>query len=149
MSRTARHHHIAIAAWTLAPAVALAHVESGAAESGAGWHFTPDIVLLTLLAVALYLAGLWRLRGRETFPSAWRSAGFLGGVMLVFLALESPLDALSEHLFFMHQIQHFLLHSAGPMLVMLAAPQGPLLAGSPPVLRHYVIGPVMANGPGF
>ncbi len=131
----------------MAPAVALAHVESGAAESGAGWHFTPDIVLLTLFVAALYLGGLWRLRGRENFPSAWRSAGFLGGVMLVFLALESPLDAISEHLFFVHQIQHFLLHSAGPMLVMLATPQGPLLAGSPAALRHYLIGPVMANGP--
>jgi len=133
-------------ALALPSAAALAHGAGGDAGA-ATWHFTPDIVLPTLLVVALYVAGLRRLAGRESFPSAWRSASFIGGVALVFLALESPLDPLSEHLFFVHQIQHFLLHSAGPMLVMLAAPQGALLAGSPPALRHYVIGPVMGNGP--
>jgi putative membrane protein len=132
----------------VAPAIALAHVADGAAESPASeWQFTPDIVLLTLFFTALYVAGLWRLRARDSFPSPWRSASFLAGMALVFLALQSPLDALSEHLFFVHQIQHFLLHSAGPMLVMLAAPQGPLLAGSPAALRHYLIGPIMASRP--
>lgn len=148
MSYPTGHHRIAVASGALVPTGALAHVEHGAAGAAvAGWHFTPDIVLLALLAVALYVAGLRRLRGRETLPSPWRSASFLGGVALVFFALESPLDSLSEHLFFIHQIQHFLLHSIGPMLVMLAAPQGPLLTGSPRALRHYLIGPVMANGP--
>jgi len=128
------------------PALAVAHVSDGSAGSPASpWQFTPDIVLLTLLFIALYIAGLWRLRARSSFPSHWRSASFLAGMALVFLALQSPLDALSEHLFFVHQIQHFLLHAAGPMLVMLAAPQGPLLAGSPPALRHYLIGPIMSN----
>jgi putative membrane protein len=146
VSRRVALHCIGVAAGAGLPAVAFAHVgEAGA--TGVGWHLTPDVVLLTLLVVALYLGGLLRLRGRATFPSAWRSASFLGGVGLVFLALQSPLDSLSEHLFFMHQIQHFLLHSAASMLVMLAAPQGPLLAGSPRALRHFVIGPIMGNGP--
>lgn len=145
MSRRVALRCIGVAAGAGLPAAALAHVgEAGAAD--VGWRFSADVVLLTLLVVALYLGGLRRLRDRETFPSAWRSASFLGGVGLVFLALQSPLDSLSEHLFFMHQIQHFLLHSAAPMLVMLAAPQGPLLAGSPRVLRRYLIGPIMASG---
>jgi len=135
-----------VAACATWPAIALAHVSDGSAESPASaWQFTPDILLLTLFFTALYVAGLRRLRARNSFPSPWRSASFLAGMALVFLALQSPLDALSEHLFFVHQIQHFLLHAAGPMLVMLAAPQGVLLAGSPPALRHYLIGPIMAN----
>jgi putative membrane protein len=132
----------------LAPALALAHVSEGHAESAASaWEFTPDIVLLTLFFMVLYVAGLVRLRERNAFPPAWRSVSFLAGMVLVFLALESPIDSLSEHLFFIHQIQHFLLHSAGPMLVMLGAPQGPILAGSPAALRRYLLGPIMANRP--
>ena len=137
-----------VAAGSMLPAIVLAHVSEGPAESSASaWQFTPDVVLLTLFFVVLYVAGLRRLRGRSNYPSPWRSASFLVGMALVFLALQSPIDALSEHLFFVHQIQHFLLHSAGPMLVMLGEPQAPLIAGSPPWLRHYLIGPVMANRP--
>jgi len=143
-----RYHAAFVAAAAVWPAIAVAHVSDGSAESPASaWQLTPDIVLLTLLFAGLYVAGLWRLRARSNFPSHWRSASFLAGMALVFLALQSPLDALSEHLFFVHQIQHFLLHAAGPMLVMLAAPQGPLLAGSPPALRHFLIGPIMGNRP--
>jgi putative membrane protein len=140
---------IAVAAiGTIWPTLALGHVAESHPESAAiAWQFEPDIVLMTLFFTVLYVAGLVRLRERSAFPPTWRSASFLAGMALVFLALESPIDPLSEHLFFVHQIQHFLLHSAGPMLVMLGAPQGPLVAGSPPVLRRYLIGPIMGNRP--
>jgi putative membrane protein len=109
------------------------------------WEFSPDIVIGSLFVAALYVAGLRSLRARAAAPSAWRALGFLGGVGLLFLALQSPLDALSEHLFFVHQIQHLLVHSVAPMLIMLAAPQGALIAGSPAALRKFVIAPVMTN----
>jgi putative membrane protein len=130
------------------PRLALAHVDEGPAASALhAWEFSPDIVIGSLVVVALYIAGLRRLHARAAGPSAWRALGFLGGVGLLFLALQSPLDALSEHLFFVHQIQHLLVHSVAPMLIMLAAPQGALIAGSPAALRKFVIGPVMTNHP--
>jgi len=129
-----------------APCLALAHVDDVPAESAVhAWKFSPDIVLASLIVAALYLAGLRRLHVRAAGPSAWRALGFLGGLGLLFLALQSPLDALSEHLFFVHQIQHLLVHSVAPMLIMLAAPQGALIAGSPVALRKCVIGPAMTN----
>ena len=128
------------------PCVALAHVDDGPAAGALhAWEFSPDIVIGSLLVAALYVAGLRRLHARAAGPSAWRALGFLGGVGLLFLALQSPLDALSEHSFFFHQIQHLLVHSVAPMLIMLAAPQGALVAGSPAALRRFVIAPAMTN----
>ena len=128
------------------PSASLAHADDHpAASAWWAWQFSPDIVIGTLVVAVLYASGLHRLQGRGASPSAWRNASFFAGLALIFLALQSPLDALSEHLFAIHQIQHLLLHSAGPMLIMLAAPQGPLAAGSPAALRRYVIGPVTAN----
>ncbi len=128
------------------PCIALAHVDEGPAESALhAWEFSADIVSGSLVVAALYIAGLWRLHARAAGPSAWRALGFLGGVGLLFLALQSPLDALSEHLFFVHQLQHLLVHSVAPMLIMLAAPQGALVAGAPAALRKFVIAPVMTS----
>ena len=125
----------------------LAHGGDPSAESSWwAWQVTPDIAIATLIPAALYASGMYRLRGRGASPSAWRNASFFGGLALIFLALQSPLDAVADHSFFVHQIQHLLLH-AGPMLVMLAAPQGALLAGSPAALRRYVIGPLTAAKP--
>jgi len=139
---------LAVAAASLAalPSVLFASVDERPAESAWWtWQFAPDIVIATILAAALYASGLYRLRGRGASPSAWRSGSFFAGLALIFLALQSPLDTLADRSFAVHQIQHLLLHSAGPLLIMLAAPQGPVAAGSPPALRHYVLGPVLAS----
>lgn len=128
------------------PSASLAHVDNHPAESAWwAWQFTPDIVIATTIVATLYAAGLYRLKGRGASPSGWRNVSFFAGLSLILLALQSPLDALSEHSFAIHQIQHLLLHSAGPMLIMLAAPQGPLAAGFPVALRRYVLGPVTTN----
>jgi cytochrome c oxidase assembly factor CtaG len=47
-----------------------------------------------------------------------------------FFALQSPIDPVAEHLFFVHQIQ-LLLGRVTPMFIMLSAPQGLLVAGMP------------------
>ena len=135
---------VGVAAW---PSASLAHVDADpAASAWWAWQFTPDIVIGTMIVAALYAAGLHHLKGRSASPSAWRDASFVAGLSLIFLALQSPLDALADHSFALHQIQHLLLHAAGPMLIMLAAPQGPLAAGLPVVLRRYLVAPLARNG---
>ena len=63
----------------------------------------------------------------------------------MFLALQSPIDTFSEHVFVLHQVQHLLLHSLGPVLFMLAVPQGLLIAGMPEWLRRHVLARVITN----
>ena len=109
------------------------------------WTITPDIVLGTLVVAALYAAGLWKQRGRGRPAARWRHASFFSGLAALFLALESPLDAWAEHSFFMHQLQHLLLQTVGPMLLMLAAPQALLVAGIPAALRRAALGPILTS----
>ena len=92
------------------------------------------IVPLTTLALALivYLRG-WRAarvtRSREL--PCWRAVCFVGGVIALWLALASPIDALDDYLLTAHMIQHFILMSIAPPLIVLAAPLVPLLRGLP------------------
>lgn len=116
-----------------------------AANPWSAWQFTPDIVLATLLVAVLYGAGLRRSRTKQQAMRLAQSVCFYTGLAAMFLALQSPIDTFSEHVFALHQVQHLLLHSLGPMLFMLAAPQGLLIAGIPEWLRRYILAPVVTN----
>ena len=109
------------------------------------WQFEPDIVIGTLLACVIYAAGLRRDHGSAKHHTL-RHVSYFAGVASVFLALESPVDAFADHLFWVHQIQHMLLRMIGPMLIMLSAPQAVLIRGLPRALREGALAPVVGNG---
>jgi len=102
------------------------------------WTPTPFIVTATLLILCTYARG-------ASHSSTWQRAGFLAGTAVLFLALQSPLDALAETSFAMHQVQHLVLLSLAPMLLALSAPAGSLLAGMPDPLRRRVYLPVASH----
>lgn len=109
------------------------------------WSFSPIILGGILLSGALYAAGGRRTGGRGRRPGA--AAMFYGGLGLVYLALQSPLDALADHLFAVHQLQHLVLLQIVPLLVLWPAPQGRLIAGLPSALRRTVVAPLFAARP--
>lgn len=109
------------------------------------WQFTPDIVIVTLLAAVFYGTGLWRARNKQQEKRLGHGIFFYAGLASIFLALQSPIDTLAEHVFAMHQLQHLLLHSLGPMLLMLSSAEGPLIAGMPEWLRRQVLTPVLQS----
>jgi putative membrane protein len=83
-------------------------------------HLGPGVALA--LAVALYAAGVARLRarGKRVPPGqVWAAAG---GVLVTALALLSPLDALAERLFSAHMAQHTLLTVVAAPLLALGRP---------------------------
>ena len=109
------------------------------------WSFTPDIVIATVLILAIYVNG-WRQRRtatRRTPPG--RHLLFLGGVACVFVALQSPVDSIADRLFFVHQIQHLFLRMLGPMLLALSWPEPLLSAGVPRLVRRTVLTPVVSS----
>jgi putative membrane protein len=109
------------------------------------WHFTPAISLPILLTVFTYLRG-WRKRLRQQKPlSAARVAAFFAGIACFLIALESPIEPLSEHFFFFHQLEHMLLRAFGPLLILLSMPAGPLLQGLPSWLRHRGLSPLIRH----
>ena len=137
---------VTIAVWV--PQIAWAHADGGeSANPWPSWPFEPEIIAGVLIAAAFYLAGWARRYGRTASASAWRHASFFTGLAVLLIALQSPLDALADHSFMMHQVQHLLLGALGPMLLLLAAPQTLLVTGMPDAMRKHVLAPLLVNRP--
>lgn len=96
----------------------------------------PVVPLVSLsIALILYLRGWWAVRvTRPRELPAWRVACFAGGVVSLWVALASPIDALDDYLLTAHMIQHFILMSIAPPLIVLGAPVVPLLRGVPRIV---------------
>jgi putative membrane protein len=100
------------------------------------WTLPVPLDLVLILEAFLYLRG-WihlRLSGVNVIPS-WRAASFLLGLFLIWLAIGSPLAAFDEQLLTVHMVQHLLLMTLAPPLILLGAPVMPLLHGLP---RRFV-----------
>jgi putative membrane protein len=95
------------------------------------------------LASVVYARGWFRLHA--TFPkliSAWRLAAFLTGVAGVWLAIGSPLEVFDDVSLTVHMVQHLLLMSFAPPVILLGWPALPLLRGLPRWVGRFIIGPV-------
>ncbi len=74
------------------------------------WSFDPPLVLVIDLAV-LYWIGDRRTvtPQRKRIAQRWRSACFYSALVVLAIALASPIERLSAQLFWVHMIQHVLL----------------------------------------
>jgi len=128
----------------LMPTLAFAHVSGGFDDEHLwrNWSFDPFLVGLTVFSIWLFLRGA-RKRAAVRAVSGWRHLLFISGAGLVLLGLQSPIDAMAEHLFWMHQIQHMILRVAGPMLIMYSAPAGVVISGMPRWMRERLMAPII------
>ena len=78
------------------------------------WQDAPLVILLGGV-YALGLQSLWKRAGVGSGISRGQAASFAAGWTVLFIALISPLDALSEKLFSAHMVQHLLV-------ILIAAP---------------------------
>src|SRR5579884_64065 len=106
------------------------------------WSFDPGIVAAIALAAILYWRGRRRLSDvRRGVPlERWRVASFYAGLVVVLLALESPIDVLSAYLFSFHMIQHLLLIMVAAPLILMGDPGVSIMRGVPLSLRRSVLG---------
>jgi putative membrane protein len=100
------------------------------------WSFPLVPLIGLVLALLLYLRG-WhavrRTRPRE--QPVWRASSFVAGIAALWIAIASPIDAFDDYLLTAHMIQHFILMSIAPPLIVLGAPAVPLLRGLPRSVR--------------
>lgn len=100
------------------------------------WTIEPT-TLIPLTAVALlYWRRALTLRERGAPVPAWRQWLFALGLLVLFLAVASPVDWLGEErLFSIHMLQHVLLGDIAPLCIV-AGLTGPLLR---PILRFKLV----------
>ena len=116
------------------------------------WHWHPDIIIGVLVLVGLYVLGIGRLRQRfgwaERVPTG-KAILFTLGVLVMYVAVSSPLHELSDNfLFSAHMVQHLLLILLMPPLLIWGTPEWllrPLLR--PPLVKRaarFLTSPVVA-----
>ncbi len=88
----------------------------------------PSFGLVAVFIAAAVLFGYGSRRIRVSFA---RQAAFWVGLALFYIALHTRLDYYAEHQFFVHRLQHLVLHHLAPLVLMAAYPGSVLRAGLP------------------
>ncbi|MGH2915246.1 MAG: cytochrome c oxidase assembly protein [Solirubrobacteraceae bacterium] len=84
-----------------------------------GWSIQLPLLYVAVAASLYWIGGRgFRVAGR----SGWHEASFAAGLATIVIALESPLDGYADKLFWVHMLQHVLLLTAAPPLILLGKP---------------------------
>ena len=105
----------------------------------------PATAVVGLAAGGLIYTAGWR-RYRRRLPGRFAAshlAAFLGGLASLWVAIASPLDEAAEALLSAHMVQHILLLTVAPALLLLGDPLLPLLRGLPDAWRRSLVAPLL------
>jgi putative membrane protein len=92
-------------------------------HTAAGLSSSLTVTILVVLVSFLYERGWFRTQKvSERAIRGWRLASFVSGMFLVWAALGSPLAAYDHDLLTVHMIQHLLLMTFAPALILLGEP---------------------------
>jgi putative membrane protein len=108
------------------------------------WSLPPWLTLSVAVTGLIYLRGWLKLR--RTRPGQFtglRLASFLSGLVVLWLAIGSPMDGFADALLSAHMVEHLLLMSVVPPLLLMGLPAVPLLRGLPEALRRPILGPLL------
>ncbi len=108
------------------------------------WSVPIWLTFSIIITALIYFRG-WRAI-RRTRPEQFtvlRLASFMGGLVTLWLAIGSPMDGFADASLSAHMVEHLLLMSAVPPLVLLGLPAVPLLRGLPGAVRRFVIAPLI------
>jgi putative membrane protein len=112
------------------------------------WSFSPLIVATLALLAVLYWRGTQATdavlpKDHRLHPRAWKGALFYLALVVAFVALQSPLEKLSQSYMWAHMVQHLLLIMVFAPLALLGDPIMPLLRGIPLEARRRALGRIL------
>src|SRR5438477_3339797 len=91
--------------------------------SAAAWPVQLPFFVVLVAGFLYHRGGRRRAPGhRDPSERRRRAVAFYGGLLAVVIALDTPLDPLSERLFAAHMAQHVILLVVAPGLIVLSAP---------------------------
>ena len=96
------------------------------------WQFAPIVTAFAAVSAGLYGWGVVRVARRHParrWP-AWRTAMFIGGLVVIVLATQSGIGAYDDVLFWDHMVQHLMLIMVAPPLLIAGQPITLLLHAS-------------------
>lgn len=103
----------------------------------APWDFSFSWFYATAFPLLWYIRGLRR-TSAEGRPPPWRSGVFFIGVAIIYAVLQTRLEYLAQHMFFLNRLQHVVMHHLGPFLIALAWPWTTILTGAPAAFRRLI-----------
>jgi putative membrane protein len=107
------------------------------------WECPVSLTMIFVLTAAVYLRGWLRLRSTSSnIVPAWGAGRFLFGLFLIWVAVASPIASCDEELLTVHMVQHLLLMTFAPPLILLSGLPMSLWHGLPRPFVHRVIGPL-------
>lgn len=105
------------------------------------WSIQPPLAYVAIAAMLYWVGG--RGYGHQA-RQPLRTASFVAGLATIVLALESPLDAAADQLFWAHMFQHVLLLTVAPPLILLGRPW-PRMWRALPLESRTTIGRALAR----
>ena len=85
-----------------------------------GWSIQAALIYVVLAALLYWLGGRGRRRRAPREPL--REAAFAAGLLTIVISLEGPIDNYAGELFWVHMLQHVLLLTVAPPLILLGRP---------------------------
>jgi putative membrane protein len=106
------------------------------------WPIEPAIVVGLALTVVLYWRGTRYSRrvGLTRHLAWWRACAFVAGLLVIFLALDGPMDIAADSSLSAHMMQHELLVMVAAPLLLVGAPLWPVWRALPLAARRAALG---------
>src|SRR5438105_13366345 len=108
------------------------------------WTLPIWLTASLVLAAIIYVRGWFALcpTRPEQFNDV-RLASFLSGLVLLWLAIGSPMDGFADALLSAHMVEHLIIMSFVPPLLLYGLPVVPMLRGLPKPITRRIVGPLI------
>jgi putative membrane protein len=108
------------------------------------WKIPIWLTASIILTGVVYVRGWLAIRRSRPRQFTTNQLGvFLCGLGVLWLAIGSPMDSFADAMFSAHMVEHLLLMSVVPPLLLMGLPNVPLLRGLPRPLLRYVAIPLI------
>lgn len=111
------------------------------------YQFYPTVLISCLVSAVLFWLGLRQRRRQGLHTGFWRPFSFYLGLILFYVVMQTYVDYVSQHMFWVHRVQHLILHHIAPLLIVLSYPHEVMSYGLPERWRTRMLLPIWNSLP--